>query len=125
MFKEVASSESALAPIALKLARLTAPTMEVRSPLNPIAAAIEESTVRPPFASMSLEHRDAATGDDTAVGLPSLKYRDDTVALERRRAADFSTMALRRPTKVCLQADASRRTFPPRMRNNFDKDQLY
>jgi len=52
---------------------------------------------------MSLEHRDEATGEDTAVGLPSLKYRDDTVVLERRRGADFSAMPLRRPTKVCLQ----------------------
>ena len=48
---------------------------------------------------MSLEHRDEATGEDTAVDVPSLKYRDDTVELERRRGADFSAMPLRRPTK--------------------------
>ena len=82
--------------------------MEVRSPLNPIAAASPESTVRAPFASMSLEHRDEATGEDTAVGVPSLKYRDDTVELERRRGADFSAMPLRRPTKVCLQPSSGR-----------------
>ena len=83
--------------------------MEVRSPLNPIAAASPESTVRAPFASMSLEHRDEATGEDTAVGLPSLKYRDDTVELERRRGADFSAILFAgQPKCACsLRPDVS------------------
>ena len=84
--------------------------MEVRSPLNPIAAASPESTVRAPFASMSLEHRDEATGEDAAVGLPSLKYRDDTVELERRRGADFSAMPGSSPANQSVPA-AFVRTF--------------
>ena len=82
LFLDVAPSEDTPTPAAFTLARRPVPTTEGRSPLNPIAAASPERTVRPPFASMSLEHR------------------DDTAVVVRRRGADFSTIHGCRPTIV-------------------------